>query len=107
MYIYSLSRIHNTSPVSAYFGLDNRECECLEYLLLFIIWFNESFLNKVHIIKAILLTLLFSVQDWREWAVLTTANTSFDHAKLTLGLNLFTNDVRCNWLHLYKQNFAP
>jgi hypothetical protein len=31
MYIYPLSRIHNTSLVSAYFGLDRRECESLEY----------------------------------------------------------------------------
>jgi hypothetical protein len=36
MYIYPLSRIHNTSLVSAYFGQDKRECECLEYLYLFI-----------------------------------------------------------------------
>jgi hypothetical protein len=34
MYIYPLSRIRNTSLVSAYFGLDKRECECLEYLFL-------------------------------------------------------------------------
>jgi hypothetical protein len=33
MYIYPLSRIHNTSLVSAYFGLDTRECECIEYYL--------------------------------------------------------------------------
>jgi hypothetical protein len=32
MYIYPLSRIHNTNLVSAYFGLDKRECDCLEYL---------------------------------------------------------------------------
>jgi hypothetical protein len=32
--IYPLSRIHNTSLISAYFGLDSRECECLEYLYL-------------------------------------------------------------------------
>jgi hypothetical protein len=32
MHIYPLSRIHNTSLVSAYFGLDQREYECLEYL---------------------------------------------------------------------------
>jgi hypothetical protein len=31
-YIHPLSKIHNTSLVSAYFGLDKRECECLEYL---------------------------------------------------------------------------
>jgi hypothetical protein len=31
MYIYLLLRIHNTSLVSAYFGRDKRECECLEY----------------------------------------------------------------------------
>jgi hypothetical protein len=32
MYIYPLSRIHNTGLVSPYFGLDNRDFECLEYL---------------------------------------------------------------------------
>jgi hypothetical protein len=32
MYIYQLSRIHNTSLVSAYFGLNKRECQCLEYV---------------------------------------------------------------------------
>jgi hypothetical protein len=32
MYIYPLSRIHNTSLVSTNFGLDKRECVCLEYL---------------------------------------------------------------------------
>jgi hypothetical protein len=31
--IYPLSRIHNTSLTSAYFGRDNRECVCLEYYL--------------------------------------------------------------------------
>jgi hypothetical protein len=30
MHIYPLSRIHNTSLVSAYFGLQKRECGCLE-----------------------------------------------------------------------------
>jgi hypothetical protein len=35
MYIYPLSRIHNTNLVSAYFGLDKRECECLEYLFIY------------------------------------------------------------------------
>jgi hypothetical protein len=39
MYIYPLSRIHKRSLVSAYFKLDKRECECLEYYL-FIILFN-------------------------------------------------------------------
>jgi hypothetical protein len=29
--IYPLSRIHNTSLISAYL-LDSRECKCLEYL---------------------------------------------------------------------------
>jgi hypothetical protein len=33
MYIYQLSRIHNRGLISAYSGLDKRECECLEYLL--------------------------------------------------------------------------
>jgi hypothetical protein len=36
MYIYPLSRIHNTSLVSAYFGLDKRDCEYREYLFIFI-----------------------------------------------------------------------
>jgi hypothetical protein len=31
MYIYPLSKIYNTSLVSAYFGLYKRECESLEY----------------------------------------------------------------------------
>jgi hypothetical protein len=31
---YPLSRIHNTSLVSAYLGLDKRECERLEYFKL-------------------------------------------------------------------------
>jgi hypothetical protein len=33
MYIYPLSRIHNTSLVGAYFGLDKRDCECLDIYL--------------------------------------------------------------------------
>jgi hypothetical protein len=33
MYIYPLSRIHNTSLISAYCGLDKRDSECLEYML--------------------------------------------------------------------------
>jgi hypothetical protein len=32
MYINPLARIHNTSLISAYFGLDSRECKCLEYI---------------------------------------------------------------------------
>jgi hypothetical protein len=32
--IYPLSRIFNTSLISAYFGLDSRECKCLEYLFI-------------------------------------------------------------------------
>jgi hypothetical protein len=32
-----LSRIHNTSLISAYFGLDSRECKCLEYLFIYYI----------------------------------------------------------------------
>jgi hypothetical protein len=36
MYIYPLSRIHNTSLISAYFGLDKRECKCLNYLFIII-----------------------------------------------------------------------
>jgi hypothetical protein len=34
LYIYQLYRIHNTSLESAYFGLDKRECECLEFIYL-------------------------------------------------------------------------
>jgi hypothetical protein len=33
--INPLSRIRNTSLISAYYGLDSRECKCLEYLYLF------------------------------------------------------------------------
>jgi hypothetical protein len=33
MYIYPLSRIHNTNLVSAYFGLDKPERECQEYFI--------------------------------------------------------------------------
>jgi hypothetical protein len=29
-----LPRIHNTSLISAYFGLDSCECKCLEYFFL-------------------------------------------------------------------------
>jgi hypothetical protein len=36
MYIYPLSRFHNISLVSAYFGLDKRECGCLEYYIIII-----------------------------------------------------------------------
>jgi hypothetical protein len=36
MYIYPLSRIHNTSFVSAYFGLNKHEYGCLEYLFIII-----------------------------------------------------------------------
>jgi hypothetical protein len=32
MYLSMLSRIHNTSLISAYFGLDSCECKCLEYV---------------------------------------------------------------------------
>jgi hypothetical protein len=31
MNICPLSSIHNTSLISAYIGLDKRQCECLEY----------------------------------------------------------------------------
>jgi hypothetical protein len=30
--IYSLSKLHNKSLINAYFGLDSRECKCLEYI---------------------------------------------------------------------------
>jgi hypothetical protein len=36
MYIYPLSRIHNTSLISAYFGLDKCECECVEYYFIYL-----------------------------------------------------------------------
>jgi hypothetical protein len=32
--INPLSRFHNTSLISAYFGLNSRECKCLEYLFI-------------------------------------------------------------------------
>jgi hypothetical protein len=31
MYIYPLYRIHNTSPVSVYYALDKRECDCIAF----------------------------------------------------------------------------
>jgi hypothetical protein len=34
MYINPLSRIRNTSLISAYYGLDSRECKCLEYYII-------------------------------------------------------------------------
>jgi hypothetical protein len=39
MYIYPLPRIYNTSLVSAYFGLDKRECvsRIFIFLILFIV----------------------------------------------------------------------
>jgi hypothetical protein len=33
LYINPLARIHNTSLISAYFGLDSRDCKCIEYNL--------------------------------------------------------------------------
>jgi hypothetical protein len=46
MYIYPLSRIHNTSLTSAYFRLDKREC--LEYLYLeYLLHFLANCINKV------------------------------------------------------------
>jgi hypothetical protein len=38
--IYPLSRIHNTSLISASFGLDKRECDSLEYLFIYYISAN-------------------------------------------------------------------
>jgi hypothetical protein len=38
MYIYPLSRIHNTSLVSAYFGQDKREFECQNYYFIIFIY---------------------------------------------------------------------
>jgi hypothetical protein len=43
MYIYPLSRIHNRSSEVQYFGLDNRECECVKYLF---INFTDMLTNK-------------------------------------------------------------
>jgi hypothetical protein len=37
VYINPLSRIHNASLISTYFGLDSRECKCLEYLFIYCI----------------------------------------------------------------------
>jgi hypothetical protein len=45
MYIYPLSRIHNTSLVSAYLGLDKRECEGLEYLFIYHNFTHNSLAN--------------------------------------------------------------
>jgi hypothetical protein len=45
MYIYPESGIHNTSLVSAYFRLDKRECEYLEYLLLLLFTLLHYFSN--------------------------------------------------------------
>jgi hypothetical protein len=41
IYIYPLSRIHNTSLMSANFGLDKRECECLEHLFIINIYIHH------------------------------------------------------------------
>jgi hypothetical protein len=45
MYIYTLSRIHTRS---AYFGLDNREYECLESVYLFVTCENYFLLNTLN-----------------------------------------------------------
>jgi hypothetical protein len=45
MYIYPLSRIHNTSLISAYFGLDKRECEGLEYFFIIILISKLKYLS--------------------------------------------------------------
>jgi hypothetical protein len=44
VYINPLSRIHNTILISAFFGLDSRDCNCLEYL--FIIYILEGVANE-------------------------------------------------------------
>jgi hypothetical protein len=38
--IYPLSRLHNTSFISAYFGLASRECKCLEYLYILLFMYK-------------------------------------------------------------------
>jgi hypothetical protein len=46
--IYPLSRIHIqalTSLISAYFGLESRECKCLEYLSIIYIYTEKTQLN--------------------------------------------------------------
>jgi hypothetical protein len=48
LYINPLPRIHNTSLISAYFGLDSRECKCLEYLY-FIITINNWKVSKSNV----------------------------------------------------------
>jgi hypothetical protein len=47
MCMYPLSRIYNTRLVSAYFGLDKRECECLEYLFLLFYFTQNCFRKKI------------------------------------------------------------
>jgi hypothetical protein len=49
MYFYPLSRIHNTSLVSAYFRLDKRKCKCLKFIYLF----NGLKLNYIHHLRFI------------------------------------------------------
>jgi hypothetical protein len=41
-----LSRIRDTSLISAYYGLDSRECKCLEYLLYFYLFKKQKNKNK-------------------------------------------------------------
>jgi hypothetical protein len=50
MYIYPLSRNHNTSLVSAYFGLDQHECGCLEYLFIYCVCVDQE-MFKVNIMS--------------------------------------------------------
>jgi hypothetical protein len=53
MYIYPLSRIHNISLGSAYFGLDKRECECLEYLFIYLCMFIRYLVSITQILKGV------------------------------------------------------
>jgi hypothetical protein len=45
MHIYPLSRIHNTRLISANFRLDKRECENLEYLVIYRLIMMIMFMN--------------------------------------------------------------
>jgi hypothetical protein len=39
--------LHNTSLISAYFGLDSRECKCLEYLFIYL-WYKTADIDPCH-----------------------------------------------------------
>jgi hypothetical protein len=58
MYIYPLSRIHNASLISAYFGLDSRDCKCLEYLFTIYLFTEKGCSLNANIIASAILLLL-------------------------------------------------